>query len=110
MQFRSGRGILPAGLNSTYLRNCWAPRPAVFRLTLQKGTAVNSRRPSPFAEPFLFALVGEREVVELQLFVAIAGVGKELVEKIAHQLGFDAVVIVLAVAPKTDQPRHAEES
>src|SRR5438309_5479083 len=60
-------------------------------------------------QPFLLALIAEREIIELKLFVAIPGVRKELLEQIAHQPGLDAVEVVLAVAPKTDQPSHAEK-
>src|SRR6266404_9707471 len=87
-------------------------------MLLRQGLGIIPRAPiqitSVSAEPqgqrYLLALVREREVIELKQFMAIAGVREELLEQVAHQPGLDAVVIVLAVAPKTDQPRHAEES
>ena len=42
--------------------------------------------------------------------MAVPRVGKELLEKIAYQPGLDAVEVVLAVAPKTNQAGHTEQS
>jgi hypothetical protein len=41
--------------------------------------------------------------------MAVPRIGKELFEEIAHQSGLNAVEVVLAVAPKTDEPGHAQQ-
>jgi hypothetical protein len=55
------------------------------------------------------ALVAEREIIEVELLMAVARIGKELFEEIAHQSGLNAVEVVLAVAAKTDEPGHAQQ-
>src|SRR5205823_14634711 len=60
-------------------------------------------------DPPSFPLIGEREILELDGLVAVAGVGEELFEQVADQARFDAIEIVLAVAAEADEACHAQE-
>src|SRR5262249_59411578 len=54
-------------------------------------------------------LVGEGKVLELQLALAVARVGEELLQQLTHEAGGQAVVVVLAVAAVAHQADHAHQ-
>src|SRR5262249_27211544 len=68
--------------------------------SLLRGRTPSDRRGRGHAS---LALERQGEVLELDLLVAVAGVGEELLEQVADEGGIDAVVVVLAVAAVADQ-------
>jgi len=56
-----------------------------------------------------FALEAQGKVIPVDGFLAVAGVGEELLEEIAHVRRGQMIVVVFAFPAETDQTDHAHE-